>query len=59
MARLRCVSPIEYSKLRDQAVRDYFSDLRKKYDIMPNTQGIELLEANPYEYNEDFFAFSH
>lgn len=53
---IRCVDNIEYSKRRDNAVRDFFKDFNKKYPSYRNINGLYILIKNPYEYieNEEF-----
>ncbi|ODS40538.1 MAG: hypothetical protein A7315_02575 [Candidatus Altiarchaeales archaeon WOR_SM1_79] len=45
---IRCVDNKRYRRLRDNAVREFFSEVRRNYDI-PQKYGLYLLDKNPYE----------
>lgn len=45
---LRCIDNKRYRELRDNAVRDFFKEVKKSYDL-PEKQGLYLLDRNPYE----------
>ncbi len=50
-ARIRCLDNVEYSRLRDQTIRDFFAEFRSRYEAKP-VRGLTLLEENPYKYDE-------
>ncbi len=45
---IRCLDNSLYRKFRDRAVKEFFQEVRLKYQI-PEIRGIEVLENNPYE----------
>ena len=50
-ARIRCLDNLEYSRLRDQAIKDFFTEFSSRYEAKP-VRGLILLEENPYKYDE-------
>jgi hypothetical protein len=45
---LRNISQEEYSRVRDEAVRNFFSSARKKRIEFNKIEGLEVLSENPY-----------
>jgi len=50
-SRIRCIDNAEYSRLRDQTIRDFFNEFRNRYEIK-QIGGLVLLDENPYKYDE-------
>jgi len=49
-SQIRCLDPEEYSRRRDKAIRDFFKEMNAYFTDLPQIEGIELLDSNPYEY---------
>lgn len=45
---IRCLDNTLYRKFRDGAVKEFFKEVKDRYQI-PKVKGIEMLEDNPYE----------
>jgi len=50
-ARIRCLDNDAYSRLRDQAIREFFNEFRGRHEVK-QVRGLTLLGENPYKYNE-------
>ena len=50
-ARIRCIDNLEYSRLRDQVIKDFFTEFRSRYEAKP-VRGLIPLEEHPYKYDE-------
>ena len=48
---IRCLDNTEYSLRRDNAVREFFTEFRKRYNVR-EIKGLTLLDENPYKYDE-------
>ena len=49
--KIRCLDYVEYSRRRDQAIKDFFSEFRNRYEAK-EVEGLTLLDRHPYEYDE-------
>lgn len=45
---LRCVDNKRYRELRDEAMREFYYEARRSYDL-PEKKGLYLLDKNPYD----------
>ncbi len=50
-SRIRCLDNVEYSHRRDQAIKDFFDEFRKRYDF-DEVEGLTVLSENPYKYDK-------
>ena len=50
--KIRCLDNVEYSRRRDKAIRDFFIEFKKSSFRHEEAEGLTLLDAFPYEYNE-------
>lgn len=50
--KIRCLDNVEYSRRRDKAIRDFFTEFKKSGFRHEETEGLTLLDSFPYEYDE-------
>lgn len=49
--KIRCLDYVGYSRRRDQAIKDFFSEFRNRYEAK-EVEGLTLLDRHPYEYDK-------
>ncbi len=50
--RIRCLDNVEYSRRRDNAIKDFFKEFSQSGLAHREVEGLTLLTENPYKYDE-------